>query len=171
MKLSHKETFSFMSMKNIRESGNSCSGTQEAVLHALFEEWMNAMDTDAYTSVLTDSPTKTRWVIAEQVSSGTVQQFHSSPGEVNSYIFKRHQFLKHQGYSDLDRAASTVVQSGKVQLRKDGDWVDDDHAPCVGFPGSLQHWAVGSAFQIHSWTPIHSRILILQKYHMKCVLV
>ena len=67
----------------------------------------------------------------------------------------------------MDRAASTAV---KVQLRKDGDWVDDDHVPC-GVPLVPCSTELVSAFQVHSWTPIHSRILILKKYHMKCVLV
>lgn len=150
---------------------------KEAVLYACSaNEWMQWTQMHIHLCWQT-WPTKTRWVIVSIITflnrffwdlSSRPPFFF--PGEVNSYIFKRHQFLKHQGYSDLDRAASTVVQSGKVQLRMMGTgWMMIMlHVGFPWFPAALE---LLSAFQIHSWTPIHSRILILQKYHMKCVLV
>ena len=77
---------------------------------------MNRMDTGAGTSLLTDSPTETRW---ETVSSITfLNRFfwdlssRLQLGEVDGYIFKCHRFLKHQGYSGLDRTTLPLSRVG-----------------------------------------------------------
>lgn len=54
--------------------------------------------------------------ISEQLSLGCVQQGPLFLGEVYSYIFKCHRFLKHHGYSILDRTFPTDVQSRRVEM-------------------------------------------------------
>lgn len=81
---------------------------KEAVLYACSaDEWMQWTQMHIHLCWQThlQRPGGTCFITFLNRFSGLSSRLHSSPGEVNSYIFKRHQFLKHQGYSQFRQSS------------------------------------------------------------------